>query len=435
MEVEDSAATVANDAPEPRAPDALLAPDAPQVPAASTSDIKDSDHNHIPGAFESDNDMSDTEPPAVAVPEPEVEKSEEATPMNGNPETAPAKLEEAPTDTETTPTALPEDDGKADLLGSEADAVGPASSTEPTVDRAPASTPDTAEEPAPTETPEPEAVSTPDAIQVPSTIITDVDGEVESSRSESPEILVKWNEQGDRIPRKVRDSATKIEQQLVEAEKANSQIPELVSAPRRVSSGEKKVASSDLPLRDYSDTAPPPVSESQTLTLADLDDMMPASPSFLPAPRSPCRSRRSSAASRSRSASSLSLRPPTPGAPPSEHGGSVAGSDGFGEDDFDDFGEEVEGEDFDDFEGFEDGDMNDFDSSPPPPPQVFVPEIPVPILDYSDPDAYRDEIKAAMDKMFPQDDMHKRKPSLIEPRPFLTERRYTSPPAFPPFPY
>lgn len=54
---------------------------------------------------------------------------------------------------------------------------------------------------------------------------------------------------------------------------------------------------------------------------------------------------------------------------------------GFGDDDFDDFGEVVEGEEFDDFGGF--GEAEPFEPSPPPPPPPpQIPVIPVPVLDF-----------------------------------------------------
>jgi hypothetical protein len=357
--------------PEPTAPDAL-ALDAPQVPTDSTPDLRTSGHNHVPGAFESDEETPEKE-------------SEEVMEQQGE------------------SVERPEIDAAEPKLDGEEAQVAAAS---PPIE-APSS-------------------NTSDPVSVPSTIVTDVNGEVENNRPESPDIVVKWNEQGDRIPRKVRDETTKIEQ-MVEVHKARNRTPSPRAAPKRVISGEKKPTNSDLPLRDLSDADLAPASEPQSLSLADLDDMMPPpSPSLLPAPRSPRHRRRSSAASRTRSPSAHSLHPPlSPGAPPSEHGGSVHGSDGgFGDDDFDDFGEEVEGEDFDDFEGFEEGDVNNDFGESQEPQQVFVPEIPVPILDYSTPDAYQDALSDAMNKMFPSDTKERPQPSAVEPRPFLTERRY-----------
>jgi hypothetical protein len=109
--------------------------------------------------------------------------------------------------------------------------------------------------------------------------------------------------------------------------------------------------------------------------------------------------------------------------------------DGFG-DDFDDFGEAVEADggddfnDFDDFGGFEDGDASSgFDepvpapepAPPPPPPQALIPQLPVPLPDFGDPDGVNNVLSAAVEKMFPISG-ERRKPTSVEGRSFLTDR-------------
>lgn len=98
---------------------------------------------------------------------------------------------------------------------------------------------------------------------------------------------------------------------------------------------------------------------------------------------------------------------------------------GFGDDDFDDFGEVVEGEDFDDFGGF--GEAEAFEPSPPPPPQI--PVIPVPVLDFEkldNEDAVRRAAAEAMATMFPIDKAKYQNvtPISIDDNVFLTERRF-----------
>ena len=98
---------------------------------------------------------------------------------------------------------------------------------------------------------------------------------------------------------------------------------------------------------------------------------------------------------------------------------------GFGDDDFDDFGEVVEGEEFDDFGGF--GEAEAFEPSPPPPPQI--PVIPVPVLDFEkldNEDAVRRAAAEAMATMFPIDKAKYQNitPISIDDNVFLTERRF-----------
>lgn len=98
---------------------------------------------------------------------------------------------------------------------------------------------------------------------------------------------------------------------------------------------------------------------------------------------------------------------------------------GFGDDDFDDFGEVVEGEEFDDFGGF--GEAEPFEPSPPPPPQI--PVIPVPVLDFEkldNEDAVRRAAAEAMAKMFPIDKAKYQNitPISVDDNVFLTERRF-----------
>jgi len=97
----------------------------------------------------------------------------------------------------------------------------------------------------------------------------------------------------------------------------------------------------------------------------------------------------------------------------------------FGDDDFDDFGEVVEGEEFDDFGGFSEAEA--FEPSPPPPPQI--PVIPVPVLDFEkldNEDAVRRAAAEAMATMFPIDRAKYQNitPISIDDNVFLTERRF-----------
>lgn len=120
--------------------------------------------------------------------------------------------------------------------------------------------------------------------------------------------------------------------------------------------------------------------------------------------------------------------------------GSMGEEDDFGDDDFDDFremGETAAGDDdgFDDFDAFEEADSSESFAEPAPPPQpqptFVIPEIPVPILDFESPDGLSQALTIAMDKMFPVDPSQKRKPSSVEGRTFLTERRYVFYPILP----
>lgn len=100
---------------------------------------------------------------------------------------------------------------------------------------------------------------------------------------------------------------------------------------------------------------------------------------------------------------------------------------GFGDDDFDDFGEVVEGEEFDDFGGF--GEAEPFEPSPPPPPPPQIPVIPVPVLDFEkldNEDAVRRAAAEAMAKMFPIDKAKYQNitPISVDDNVFLTERRF-----------
>lgn len=114
--------------------------------------------------------------------------------------------------------------------------------------------------------------------------------------------------------------------------------------------------------------------------------------------------------------------------------------DGFGGDDFDDFGETVEADgdgfnDFDDFEGFQDGDADGpFDGPapvpeavppppPPTPPQPVIPQLPARLPDFGDREGVRFALADAVEKMFPTEGTEQRKPTCVEGRSFLTDRR------------
>ncbi|CUS09034.1 unnamed protein product [Tuber aestivum] len=110
--------------------------------------------------------------------------------------------------------------------------------------------------------------------------------------------------------------------------------------------------------------------------------------------------------------------------------GAGDGDNGFGDDDFDDFGEVVEGGDFDDFGGF--GEAEAFvpppiEASPPPPPPPQIPIIPVPVLDLEkldNEDTIRRAAAEAMAIMFPIDKEKYQNisPISIDDNAFLTER-------------
>ncbi|KAG0641568.1 hypothetical protein HOY80DRAFT_883078, partial [Tuber brumale] len=104
--------------------------------------------------------------------------------------------------------------------------------------------------------------------------------------------------------------------------------------------------------------------------------------------------------------------------------------DGFGDDDFDDFGEVVGGEEFDDFGGF--GEAEAFEpppveAAPPPPAPPQIPIIPVPVLDLEkldDEDTIRRAAAEAMATIFPIDKEKYKSitPISIDDNAFLTER-------------
>lgn len=121
----------------------------------------------------------------------------------------------------------------------------------------------------------------------------------------------------------------------------------------------------------------------------------------------------------------------------------ATGGDDFGDDfegnaggdDFDDFSYSVEADgdgfdDFDDFGGFEDGEGFDEPEEPtppppppPPPPRVIIPPLPVPLPDFQNQAGLADALSSAAETMFPREISDPRKPSSIEGRSFLTERR------------
>ncbi|KAL7275832.1 hypothetical protein RUND412_001213 [Rhizina undulata] len=109
---------------------------------------------------------------------------------------------------------------------------------------------------------------------------------------------------------------------------------------------------------------------------------------------------------------------------PEEDGDNAISDDGFGEDDFDDFGEVVEGEEFDDFEGFEEAE----EVAPPvvaPPAPPVAPPLLVPVVDFEDVgdgEEVQRVLAESVGKMFPADDAT---PPTLPPaseKAFFTER-------------
>ncbi|KAI5807138.1 hypothetical protein EDC01DRAFT_638288 [Geopyxis carbonaria] len=232
---------------------------------------------------------------------------------------------------------------------------------------------------------------------------TQVDSEEQlvDAPSTPPEVTVKWNEESDKIRRKVKGEKERIEH-LVQQESSRSKSPSTspVSAKKRVvSGGEKPVELEGPPAQ--------PIFEDNKTAMATADanseDSSPPTPiSSTPMPEEPLEITEAEETE------------------DNDNGG-------FGDDDFDDFGEAVDGEDFDDFEGFEEAEAAEPAEPAPqhipqPIPQVAVPELPVPIIDFGDRDQFLDPLEVAIEKMFPSDDSEKRKLSSIEPRSFITER-------------
>lgn len=280
-----------------------------------------------------------------------------------------------------------------------------------------------------------------------------------------PDVIVRWNEEEDRITRRVQGQREKIEKMVLgggtaivapvspmhgRARSVSPSISRSLSSPTH---GRTRSASPSLGKITRENEVETRTGDNKTTVISggfldapvstaplsvdldapehDIPDTSAISPTFaLDSESHPALlQRRSSGASRNSKIST----PQSPSAPTGFTGyeGQAVGDDGFGDDDdFDDFGEVVEGEEFDDFEGFEEGTTN-FEQTPteattaPPPPAPVIPSIPVPVLDYKEldgADAIRNAVTASLEIMFPTSNYPSKLVS-VEDSCFLTERR------------
>lgn len=288
------------------------------------------------------------------------------------------------------------------------------------------------------------------------------------SADAQPDVIVRWNEEEDRITRRVQTQREKIEKMVQGGGTAVvAPINPVHGRARSVSPGVNKSKESLMsPVHGRTRSASPglgrmnvekkveattgddktvvvnggfldtPVSTaSLTVDLDaaehDVSDTPALSPTFVPNSEDrPAPPRRSSSAASRRSQRSA---PPSPAAAPAkfveynedEDAAEAEDDDGFGDDDFDDFGEVVEGEGFDDFEGFDEGIEPAPVETPAPPPAPVIPSIPVPVLDYKEldgTDAVKNAVSQSLEIMFPTS----KPPSKLTPVEdscFLTERR------------
>ncbi|KAI5837578.1 hypothetical protein DFP73DRAFT_567664 [Morchella snyderi] len=279
-----------------------------------------------------------------------------------------------------------------------------------------------------------------------------------------PDIIVRWNEEEDRITRRVQTQREKIEKMVQDGGtpvvvplhgRARSMSPgvnkveEALSSPvypraRSASSGFGNMDSMGEREAMTGDESTVVVSGgflempvSKTSLTVDLDaaendipNTSALSPTFSTGfgEHAPPLRRKSSAASRKSRKSAL----PSPATPSADFGDfreNEGADDDFGDDDFDDFGEVVEGEEFDDFEGFGET-TTDFGSVPietpqptqqPPAPAKSV--LSVPVLDHKELGGAEAIIKAvseSLEIMFPTGKKTKLAP--VEDSCFLTER-------------
>lgn len=285
----------------------------------------------------------------------------------------------------------------------------------------------------------------------------------EGSTDAQPDIIVRWNEEEDRIARRVQGQREKIEKMVLGGGtaivspvspihgRARSVSPNTSRSLSSPTHGRTRSASPSLGKITLGNGVETRAGDNETTVISggfldapvssaslsvDLDapehDIPALSPTFASDSENhpALLQRRSSAASRNSKISA----PQSPSVPTGFTGseGQAAGDDGFGDDDdFDDFGEVVEGEEFDDFEGFEEGTTNfeqtptEAPTAPPPPPAPVIPSIPVPVLDYKEldgADAIRNAVTASLEIMFPTS----KYPSKVvsgDDSCFLTERR------------
>lgn len=326
---------------------------------------------------------------------------------------------------------------------------------------------------------QPDVIRAPSPIPIPTMVVQRIErdkpyhGEVpgteayeKRSADAQPDVIVRWNEEDDRITRRVQSQREKIEKMVLRGGtamvsptslvhgRARSVSPSINRSKESLSSpahGRTRSASPSLGKRTagkveattgddktvvvsggFLDAPLSTASLSVDLDAAehDIPDTSALSPTFGPDLESPALRRKSSAASRKSKRSA----PPSPSTAPtgfaeySEDQDAVGDDDDFGDDDFDDFGEVVEGEEFDDFGGFDEGfepTPVETPAPPPQPPAPAIPLIPVPVLDYKEldgADAIRDAVAASLEIMFPTSNYPSKLVS-VEDSCFLTERR------------
>jgi hypothetical protein len=266
-----------------------------------------------------------------------------------------------------------------------------------------------------------------------------------TKRGAPPEIAVKWNQKTDIIQPKVKEERERIER-LVGQERSRSQSPSASPVSGRSSTLDSKTSSQDNCLNPDK-----PVSPIRTATAEASGPRE----GIHAAPVPPMGDSKSGSISRASDSASSLVR-----APEGVHDGQDerlgedvaekkpdvkndevevvkddAAADftkeespgGFGGDDFDDFGEAVEADDFntfDDFEGFQDGQIDDdFEEAEPVAPVSFLPKLPVPLPDFENHSGVGDVLVNAVEMMFTMEGIERRKPSSMEGRSFLTERR------------
>lgn len=254
----------------------------------------------------------------------------------------------------------------------------------------------------------------------------------------SPEIVVKWNEEKDIILPKVRGERERIER-LVQEQRSRSTSPVFI---RKVSitptepdeQNDKPEEKPGAIAGEYTKVEMPDTSAQGNNV--DINANAPTEFGNEPMPTSASPTPSVKSLHKNQELPTLSGPVEDTQLAPEAITDDVAKveDDGFGGDDFDDFGDTVEANgddfnDFDDFEGFQEGDADgSFDEPAPPPepippPQVPVPQLPVPLPDFNDSDGICDALTSAVEKMFSMEGSERRKPTSIEGRSFLTERR------------
>lgn len=298
------------------------------------------------------------------------------------------------------------------------------------------------------------------------------EGYEKRSADAQPDIIVRWNEEEDRITRRVQSQRENIGEMVSGSgtaivsptspvhERARSVSPSIGRSNDSPSSpihGQTRSISLILGKMAVENKVEAITGDDKTVVVSggfldapvstaslsvdldaaehDITDTHALSPTFATGSEShPVLQRRKSSTASRKSKRSA---PPSPSATSAgfaghkEDGDAAGDDDDFGDDDFDDFGEVVEGEEFDDFEGFGEG-ATDFEptpvetlAAPPPPPAPVLPSIPVPVLDYKEldgADAIRSAVAASLEIMFPTSNYPSKLVS-VEDSCFLTERR------------